>query len=131
MQNTKDLCLSVYSRGEGSCFPSHDTVHYATHQWKHRQFVSIDEFQRRRELFPFPWHYSVHNTPMICACRCIPEVKRTIPLPPDTIHSQQHRGKYRLNHRWKHRQIVVVDVFQRRRELSPFSCRWWQLKCIE
>jgi hypothetical protein len=54
MQNIDDLCSSVYSRGEGSCFPSHGTVHCATHLWKHRQFVSVDVFQRRRGLFPFP-----------------------------------------------------------------------------
>jgi hypothetical protein len=81
--NTDSLCMSMYSRREGNCSPPLGIVHYANHQWKHQQFVSIGVFQRQRELFLSSKHCSQSTTPRetstVCVCRCIPKVRGIVP----------------------------------------------------
>jgi hypothetical protein len=82
--NTDGLCSLVYFRGKGNCFPPPGIVHYTNHWWKYRQFVYVDVFQTRGELFPSTRHCSLckpsMETPTVCVHRCIPEAKGIVPL---------------------------------------------------
>jgi hypothetical protein len=90
--NTDSLCMSMYSRREGNCSPPLGIVHYANHQWKHQQFVSIGVFQRQRELFLSSKHCSQSTTPREIQSKqpmetttdrvhlCILDVKGIVPL---------------------------------------------------
>jgi hypothetical protein len=53
------------------------------------------------------------DIPMECVCRYILEAKGTVPLVLDTVHD--------VNYTWIYRWNVFVGIFQRWRELFPFS----------
>ena len=115
-------------------------IHCAKHRWKHRRFMFVSVFQRQRELFPSTRHCSLYKPlmeiPTICVCRCIPDMRGTVPLHQELFTMQTidgntnslcpsvySRGKgncssppstvHHQQHRGKHRRFVSVVVFQR------------------
>jgi len=103
------------------------TIHSPQQQCKYWWLGFVDVFQKWRELFPSPWNWSQSTTPMeiptIHVRRCIPEGEGIVPLLLALFTIQNTNGNIDG--------LKTIDVFQRRRELFPFSYQWWQLKLTE
>jgi hypothetical protein len=81
--------------------------------------------------------HSLCKTPMkkptVRVCRCISKAKGIVPLLLALFTVQNTNGLFlSVYSRGEGNCSLPLEiVFQMRRELFPFSCRWWQLKSTE